>query len=407
MTLVALTEGGLALPGIATAHSHAFQRALRGRTQRRRATEGSFWSWRGLMYELAARLDAELLYDLSHFAFVELALAGVTAVGEFHYVHHDRDGTPFADRTLLADTVIRAARDAGLRITLLRVVYERAGNGRPADGVQRRFSDAGIDRALADVESLRSRYREHPRVRIGIAPHSVRAVTRSSLAACSEAARANGLPLHAHVAEQRREIRECLAEHGRRPVELLADVDALGPLFSAVHATHLTAHEARLLGVARAFACICRTTERDLGDGSPDVAALVAAGARLTVGVDSYASSCPFEELRAIELDERTRAEARHVVADAPALLSALTTDGYASLGWSLAACADSVVLDARDPALAGARAPLLADAVVYGGSPRSVRDVTVDGVPIVRAGRHPSEDGARARFERALDQLG
>lgn len=400
-------EGGLCLPGIASAHSHAFQRALRGRTQRRATTAGSFWSWRGLMYELAGEIDPQALYDLSHFAFVELALAGVTTVGEFHYVHHDRGGAPFADRTLLADTVIGAALDAGLRITLLRVVYERAGTGRPPEATQRRFCDASIEDALADVETLRARYAAHPRVRIGVAPHSVRAVTGASIAACADFARARALPLHAHVSEQRREIRECLAEHGRRPVELLADLGALGPLFSAVHATHLTTGEARLLGAAHAFACVCRTTERDLGDGAPDIAALVRAGARLTIGVDSHASSCPFEEARAIELDERTRQEARHVGVDAPALLTALTEDGYASLGWSLGECDDSVVLDSADPALVGAKAPLLADAVVFGACSRSVRDVTVAGAPVVRAGRHASYDAARARFERALDQLG
>jgi formimidoylglutamate deiminase len=403
---VELREGGLHLPGIASAHSHAFQRALRGRTQRPSTAAGSFWSWRGLMYELASRLDPDTLYDLSHFAFVELALAGVTAVGEFHYVHHDPGGAPFADRTLLADTVVRAALDAGLRITLLRVVYERAGRGRPPEGAQRRFCDARIDDALADVETLRARHAGSPRVRIGIAPHSVRAVTRASLSASIDFARANAMPLHAHVSEQRREIRECLAEHGRRPVELLADLGALDPLFSAVHATHLTPREAALLGAARAFACVCRTTERDLGDGAPDVGALVRAGARLTIGADSHASSCPFEEARAIELDERTRQEARHVGADALALVRALTEDGYASLGWSLGDCDDSVVLDAGDPALVGARAPLLEDAVVFGASGRAVRDVTVAGAPVVRAGRHVSYDAARARFERALARL-
>ncbi len=408
MTDAVVREGdAIVLPGIATAHSHAFQRALRGRTQRHAAAPGSFWSWRGLMYELAGRIDAEALYDLSHFAFVELALAGVTTVGEFHYLHHDRGGAPFADRTLLADTVIRAALDAGLRITLLRVVYERAGMGSPPEGAQRRFSDARIDDALADVETLRARYDAHPRVRIGLAPHSVRAVTPASIRACADLARARALPLHAHVSEQLREVRECLAEHGRRPVELLADLGALGPAFSAVHATHLSAGETALLGTARSFACICRTTERDLGDGAPDVAALLAAGARLTTGVDSHASSCPFEEARAIELDERTRKEGRHVAAAAPALLEALTTEAHASLGWSLADCDDSVALDAADPALAGARDPLLADAVIFGAGPRAVRDVTVAGAPVVRAGHHASYDAARARFERALDQLG
>ena len=166
------------LPGIATAHSHAFQRALRGRTQRR---SGSFWSWRGLMYELAAKLGPDDVYTLSRYAFAELARAGVTAVGEFHYLHHQPDGTPYASRTELADRVIAAALDVGIRVALLRVIYQRPGHGRALEGAQRRFSDASLDDALADVEALAARWRDEPRVRVGVAPHSVRAVTLPSI----------------------------------------------------------------------------------------------------------------------------------------------------------------------------------------------------------------------------------
>jgi formiminoglutamate deiminase len=393
------------LPGLATAHSHAFQRALRGRTQRRARAAGSFWTWRGLMYALVERVDPESLYALSHFAFVELAMAGVTAVGEFHYVHHQADGTPYADRTLLADTVVRAARDAGLRVAMLRCVYERAGFGRALEAGQRRFVDRDVDDALRDVESLRTRHAGDPCVRIGLAPHSVRALSRPWLEALAAYAREHTLPVHAHVSEQRREVQESLAEHGLRPLALLDSLGLVDARFVAVHATHLAPEEARLLGAARAFACVCRSTERDLGDGPGQSAALVRAGARLCTGVDSYANSDPFEEARAIELDERVRAEARQVVGEARLLLEAASAGGYAAIGMAGAEAADRVVLDAHDAALAGG--PDDADeAVLWGAGPRAVREVHVDGVRIVEEGVHRGYDAARVAYERAIRRL-
>lgn len=400
MSAPRLDADRIVLPGLATVHSHAFQRAMRGHTQRA-PLPGSFWSWREAMYRVADAIDPETLYDLSHFAFVELALAGVTCVGEFHYVHHQKDGTPYAERTQLSDVVIRAALDAGVRVTLLRVVYERAGFGRELESAQRRFSDASIDRALEDVETLRARWAGDPRVKIGLAPHSLRAVTRSSFAACVRFADERGLPLHAHVSEVLREVRECLAEHGRRPVEVLADLGALGPRFTAVHATHLSPAEVAAFGRAGATACVCRTTERDLGDGFPDVSGLVRAGARIATGTDSHASSCPFEEARAIELDERPRTGSRTVALDAEGLLRALADDAYAALGW-VGTEGDSVTLDAHDPALVGASEARLTDAVIFGAGPRAVRDVTVSGRRIVEGGRHPAYEKARAAFAKA-----
>lgn len=407
----ALRDGQIVLPGVASAHSHAFQRALRGRAQRgRRGAGGSFWSWRGLMYALAERLDPETLFDVSRYAFSELAACGVTSVGEFHYLHHGPGGTPYADRTALSDAVVRAALDAGLRITLLRVVYLRAGYGRPLEPAQRRFGDASLDHALADVETLQARWGDEPRVRIGVAPHSVRALDAGALREIAVFARTRGLPIHAHVSEQRREVRECLAEHGMRPVALLADLGVLGPAFTAVHATHLDDAEALALGRARAFVCVCRTTERDLGDGLPDLARLARAGARFAVGADSHASSDPFEEARAMELDERTRAEAREVAFDADALWRALGPDGHASIGWDLDALDDEVVLDAADPAIDAlverADGAALADAVAWQATPRAVRAVRIAGRSVVEDGRHVARDVARAAYERALRAL-
>ena len=289
---VARREGDrIVLPGVCTAHSHAFQRALRGRTQRRESGGASFWSWRGMMYDFASKLDPERIYALSRMAYVELATNGVTAVGEFHYVHHQPDGTPYADRTELAQAVVRAARDVGLRVTLLRVLYHRAGPGLPAEPGQRRFCDDRVEDALSDVDALAKRFRDDPCVAVGVAPHSVRAVPREWIGEASTFARAGRIPLHMHVSEQRREVVECEAEHGLRPMQLLDADTVLDDRFVAVHATHLTADEIDALGRARSFVCVCRTTERDLGDGLCDAAAMLAAGAQLCTGTDSHASS--------------------------------------------------------------------------------------------------------------------
>jgi formimidoylglutamate deiminase len=386
--MIARREGErIILPGLATAHSHAFQRGLRGRTQRRASGGDSFWSWRGLMYHLAEGLDPERIYELSRRAYEELARAGVTAVGEFHYVHHQVDGTPYHDRTVLAQAVIAAARDVGLRIALLRVLYQRAGQGREPEGAQRRFADASLDDALADVDALAAQYTAVPEVVVGVAPHSVRAVSRAWIGEAARFARERGMPFHMHVAEQRRELVECTAEHGVPPVRMLAEDGVLGDRFVAVHATHLEADEVAALGAARAFVCICRTTERDLGDGLCDAAALVEAGARLCTGVDSHALSDPFEEARAIELDDRSRAEARHVAAEATALLEAASASGYAAIGMAGLEGEDRVELDAGDPALADAEDAYLDDHVVFAAGPRAVARVEVAGRVVVDRG--------------------
>jgi len=354
------------------------------------------------MYRFAAGLDPENIFALSRLAFRELARNGVTAVGEFHYVQHQPDGTPYDDRVVLAETVVRAAREVGIRITLLRVLYARGGWGRPLDPTQKRFVDGDVDDALADVDELRKRFAGDDAVRFGVAPHSVRAVPVEWLRAARDYCDEHALPLHMHVAEQRRELAESLAEHGRRPVELLADEGLLSDRFVAVHATHLRPHEARLLGEAKSFACLCRTTERDLGDGSPNVPQLIDAGVRLCVGVDSHARSDGFEELRAIELDERVRAEGRALAADGEALLAAGTTEGTAAIGQSNEG--DTLTLDATDPSLLGAPAdpPALTDAIVFGADPRAITEVRVAGVPIALTPT-PEE---RQSFTDAVDHL-
>ena len=302
----------LLLPAFATAHSHAFQRALRGKAQRPGpSSRDDFWSWREAMYSLVEGLTPERMEEVAREAFAELYRAGVRTVGEFHYVHHARGGVPYADPNELAHRVIAAALDSGLRIALLRGIYERAGAGRDLAPGQERFVDGSLDDGLRAVEALRRHYASDGRVRIGLAPHSTRAVRPGAWPLLIEFADRAHLPCHVHVAEQPREIDECVAETGKRPLEFLADVGAVSGRFVAIHGTHLVEHEARILGEARAFLCMCATTERDLGDGLPNLGALRDAGVRLCMGIDSHVVCDPFEDMRALETHERLRTRAR------------------------------------------------------------------------------------------------
>jgi formiminoglutamate deiminase len=387
-------DGTLRLPALTTAHSHAFQRAMRGRAQRpspepapsnenglehrrensaeREAHGDDFWTWRGAMYETASALTPESIHATSLACYRELARAGVRTVGEFHYVHHQPDGTPYADRTVLAEAVIDAARAAGLRIALLRAAYHRGGPGRDAEPGQRRFCDPDVDDVLRDVETLRARHGADSDVVVGIAPHSVRAVPPAWLGPLRDFAQKHAMPLHMHVAEQEREVAECLAETGRRPMELLADNGVLSGRFVAVHATRLEPHEARLLGGARGFACVCATTERDLGDGLPDLGALRAAGVRLCIGGDSHVVIDPIDDLRSLETHERLRTRARvtfRPAAGTPAeqLWREGSLEGAAACGFD--GPGGEVLIRRDHPALALVDDDYLLDAVVFGCS--------------------------------------
>jgi formiminoglutamate deiminase len=375
--MLALKDGFLELPALATAHSHAFQRAMRGSAQRplgAASAREDFWSWRGAMYKAATALTPESIAKISRVAFRELHRAGVRTVGEFHYVHHQPDGTPYDDRTIMADAVVAAARAEGLRVALLRVAYHRAGPGREPEPGQRRFCDARADDVVRDVEALLVKYKNDPGVRVSVAPHSVRAVPAEWIRDLAAWAAARDLPFHMHVAEQPREIDECVAETGKRPVELLADLGALSPRFVAVHATHLLPHEAKLLGQARGFACVCPTTEADLGDGLPDLVPLRAAGARLCTGIDSHVITDVVADLRGLETLARLRTRTRVTFSPpspsrtpAEQLWREGSIEGAAACGFD---DAGGVVRIPRDhPALALVEDELLLDAVVFGGS--------------------------------------
>jgi formiminoglutamate deiminase len=358
---------------------------MRG-TAQRRGTDSSddFWTWRGQMYRLAMSLDPESIEKISRVAFRELFLAGVRTVGEFHYIHHQADGTPYADRTMLSDIVIRAARAEGLRVSLLRVAYNRAGPGREAEPGQKRFCDASVDDVLKDVDHLRVRYAGQPDVRIGIAPHSVRAVPPSWIAPLAEHAKRHGMPFHMHVAEQQREIEECVGETGKRPVELLADLGVLDDRFAAVHATNLLPHEARLLGQARAFACICATTERDLGDGLPDLGALREHGVRLCTGIDSHVITDPIDDLRALETHERLRTKTRvtfqptsSALGSTPAAQLWLEGSRQGEQACGFADAASEIEIDTAHPTLALVLPENLVDAIVFSGHPGLIKSAT------------------------------
>jgi formiminoglutamate deiminase len=314
---------GLTLPGLANCHSHAFHRALRARTQRER---GSFWTWREQMYRLAEELTPDSYHALAVEVYREMRATGITAVGEFHYLHHQPDGTPYDDPNEMGRALLAAADEAGIRIRLLDACYLAAGFGQEPEGVQRRFSDGDAVRWAERVDGFGDD-------RVGAAIHSVRAVPRDQLSTVATWARDKGVPLHVHLSEQVAENDACEAVHGVTPTQLLADEGVLGPMTTAVHATHLAQADVQLLGESGTFACFCPTTERDLADGIGPSRFLHDAGSRLTLGSDSHAVIDLFEEMRAVEMHERLATQERgHWTA--AELLAAATYDGHESLGF-------------------------------------------------------------------------
>ncbi len=378
---------GLTLPGLANAHSHAFHRALRGTVQ---VGSGTFWTWREVMYSFADRLTPDTYRALARAVYAEMALAGVTAVGEFHYVHHSPGGTPYADPNAMGEALIEGAREAGIRITLLDTAYLSSGFGQPPNAHQRRFSDGTAD-AWAQRASL-LKDREH--ARIGAAVHSVRAVPADQLSTVARWAEDRRVPLHVHLSEQTAENEACRQAHGCTPTRLLADHGVLGPRTTGVHNTHLTDEDIALIGGSGTGTCMCPTTERDLADGIGPAVALQRAGSPLSLGSDSHAVIDLLEEARAMELNERLRTRTRgHWTA--AALLRAASADGHAALGWD-----DAGVLEAGAPAdfttialdtvrTAGPLPRLGAETAVFAATGADVRHTVVAGRHVVRDGVH------------------
>jgi formiminoglutamate deiminase len=386
---------GLSLPGLANTHSHAFHRALRGRTQRER---GSFWTWREQMYAVAGRLDPDTYFALARATYREMVAAGYTGVAEFHYVHHRPDGTGYDDPAAMSRALIAASAEAGIRLTLLPTLYASSGFGEPLEPRQGRFGHRRVEDLLALAESLDGRAGDG--ARIGLAAHSVRAVDPGQLEALAGAGRL----LHVHLSEQRAENDGCLATYGVTPARLLADAGALGPSTTVVHATHLTDPDVALLGGSGATVSMCPTTERDLGDGIGPARRLYEAGCPVTVGSDSQAVIDPFEELRAVELDERLATESRgHWTA---AELLAGGTD-HRALGFADAGAvevgrrADLVTLDIDSVRTAGTGAA--EETAVFAATSADVTRVMVDGRVAFRRGE--SEDIGR-ELAAAIERL-
>ena len=408
-------------------HSHAFQRVIRGRTQTRPADRpaADFWSWREAMYSAALELSSEEVYDVSRFCFLEMLRTGITAVGEFHYLHHRPDGSPYPDANELAHRVLAAAERVGMRIRLLNVCYATGGIGRPLEPRQRRFRAESLDGYLERTERLVERVgtaREGNGLgSAGVAPHSIRAVPRDWLPPLREWAADRSLPLHMHVSERPAEVRACREAYGLRPVELLDEEGLLGPGFTAVHATHLTDDEVRTLGSSGATVCACPTTERGLGDGFLRGLELLDAGATIALGTDSHTNLDFLEEMRLVEYHERLRRLQRVIVTGdgedgvhrvAPELLDMATRAGARSLDFEAGSIreglrADLIAIDLDHISLAGWRDETLAPMLALSATPDAVADVWVDGERRLRDRQHAAEREITERFRSVARRVG
>ncbi|MBS0215272.1 MAG: formimidoylglutamate deiminase [Proteobacteria bacterium] len=404
--LMQRTPAGWQTPGIANLHSHAFQRAMAGLGERQTHPEDSFWTWRETMYALASRFDPESLHAVASQLYAEMLEAGYTTVCEFHYLHHQPDGRPYDDAAAMSRALIEAARDTGIRLTLLPVLYMTGGfDGRPLSERQRRFGH-DVDGYLRLIETLRKE--EGESLRVGCALHSLRAVPQ---AAMQEAIA--GLPqdarIHIHIAEQMPEVEECVALRGARPVRWLLDHARVDACWTLVHATHLDAGEVRDLAASGATAAICTTTEGNLGDGFFPFRDYLDHGGRWGIGSDSHISVSPIEELRWLEYGQRLQRQRRNI-AITPAspsvgetMLAGVAASAAQSTGFSQQ---DAVVLDAEAPILAGATAADVADRWVFSGNRPVVRSVVVAGREVVVEGRHPAREVIETRYRKAMGQL-
>ena len=423
------------LPGLINAHSHAFQRVIRGRTEYRTAhTKDSFWTWREMMYSAATRLTPEDVYDASRMAFLEMALTGITSVGEFHYLHHGPGGVPYDDPNLLAKEVVRAAGDVGLRIALLRVAYARSGYETPVNPLQARFMEKSPEVYLKNVEKLTKdldnagnqtvtsggTLGSRARAWTGVAPHSVRAVPLHYLKSIVEFANEKQLPTHMHVAEQPAEVSACIAEHGRSPVALLETEGLLSKRFTGVHLIHVTAKAIAMLARARATVCACPTTERNLGDGIVPVDGYFQQGVRVALGTDSHVEIDLLEDARELEYNLRLQKMERAVLASAEdkgtsaiaaRLFASATISGAESIGapggsLEVGRPADFFTVDLNDPSIAGASEEDLLSSIVFSLSKTAVKDVVVGGKRIVEDGRHSQQEEIIERFKALQKKL-
>ncbi len=407
--------GKALLPGLVNTHSHAFQRGIRGRTEYPKVRNGAredFWSWRHVMYQAAELLSPEDIEALALGLYVEMTKAGITQVGEFHYLHHQPDGTPYQDPDELTHRIGRAARGAGVRMTMLRTYYARAGVGRPEpEGAQRRFCDPDLDFYIASLDRLAANGYS-----VGVTPHSIRAVPKDDLQRLIEVAKQRGWPLHMHISEQPREVEECLQEYGCRPVELMEQLGGLTPSTTLVHAIHLQENEIQAIGKAGATIASCPTTERNLGDGIVAAEALSKAGAFFTFGSDSQCQIAPFEDARQLEYHRRLQSQSRSIlypdeVQAGFGLLANLTTNGWRSLGGTggsldVGQPSDIIAVDLEHLSLAGCTEDSLALDLIFSASPDVVSDVWCQGVEIVNGRHHRAQTQAAMDLRRVLAKL-
>ena len=395
------------LPGIPNLHSHAFQRAMAGLAERQTDPKDSFWTWRETMYRMAGRFDPDTLHAVASQLYVEMLEAGYTRVCEFHYLHHAPDGRPYDDPAAMSRALVRAARETGIRLTLLPVLYMRGGfDGRALGERQRRFGHE-VDAFLALIGTLRRE--EGDLLRIGCALHSLRAVPADAMQAVVAALPAD-MPMHIHIAEQIGEVQDCLALRGARPVEWLLDHAAVDARWTLVHATHL--ERAEVQGIARSGAtvAICPTTEANLGDGLFPLRDYLGAGGAIGIGSDSQISVSPVEELRWLEYGQRLATRHRNIAvgADSPSvgetLLHAVHASSARATGFDPGD--EYLVLDENAPQLFGATPEDLADRWIFSGNRNLVREVHVAGEQVVADGRHRDRDAVAARYRDAIARL-
>jgi formimidoylglutamate deiminase len=402
------------LPGMVNAHSHAFQRVLRGRTEHRTTNQAdSFWTWREMMYSAATRLTPEDSYDAARMAFLEMALSGITAVGEFHYLHHAPDGVPYDDPNLLAKEVVRAARDVGLRIALLRVAYARSGYQTEANPKQQRFIERDPALYLKNVERLNADLTQagDEAAWVSVAPHSVRAVPLDYLREVTAYASEHLLKVHMHVAEQPAEVSACVEEYGRTPIALLDTEGLLSERFTAVHAIHVTPKAIPSLARAGAIVCACPTTERNLGDGVVPADEYFKQGVVVCLGTDSHAQIDLLEDARELEYHLRLQKLERAVLDGAALLFDCATVNGARSIGAAGGALeagkpADFFTVALDDPSIAGASPDDLLSSIVFASTRAAVREVVVGGKPIVSDGQHLIQDDVVERFTELQKRL-
>ena len=409
--------GKALMAGTVNAHSHAFQRLLRGRSQLAGPAGDNFWSWREIMYWVAQTLEPHELYVVARQSFIEMLLAGVTTVGEFHYLHHRPDGQRYDNLHAMADALVYAAREVGIRLSVIHTVYLRGDFDAAPSPQQARFCARSLDDACDQFDGLVERLISYndPRLSWAIAAHSLRAVPIEAVVGIK--VRLGHMPFHIHVSEQEREVARCLEKHQMGPVELLARSELCDACTTLVHATHLRPGEADAIAEQGALVCFCPTTEADLGDGIGPAGELFRRGVSLCLGTDGQVQPSILAEARRLEMHERLRSQQRNILArgegDAPAkhLLAAASLHGATSLGVDTGLLhpgrwADMITLDLQDPTLAGADDHFLASHIVFSADSRAVRDVCVGGKWVVEDGHHRLAGDSAVAYNKVVSRL-